>query len=133
VNILNNMPYLYPKKPVNVWTFRQIQLRGTDSAVVLYRHLRGTADSSLYNFNESELNTLGYYLLRHNRVPDAIKIFGLNTEEYPKSANTFDSLGEAYMISGDKSSAAENYKISLKLDPGNYNAANVLKKLGTEK
>ena len=133
VNILNDKPYLYPKKPVNVWTFRQIQLRGIDSAVVLYRHLRKTADSSLYNFNESELNTLGYYLLRHNRVPDAIKIFGLNTEEYPESANTFDSLGEAYMISGDKLSAAENYRISLKLDPGNYNAANVLKKLGTEK
>jgi CubicO group peptidase (beta-lactamase class C family) len=133
VNILNNQPYVLPKKPINIWTFNQIRLRGADSAVQQYKRFKKTADSSLYSFNESELNSLGYYLLRQNRTSDAIKIFILNCEEYPHSANAFDSLGEAYMISGDKPSAIKNYKLSLKLDPGNYNAQNVLKKLEDEK
>ena len=47
----------------------------------------------------------------------------------PKSANTYDSLGEAYMKSGDKEMAIASYKKSLKLNPGNNNAVDMLKKL----
>ena len=67
VNILKNKPYAYPKKPINVWTFNQMKLFGADSAIVLYRHLKETSDSSQFNFSESELNSLGYYLIRHKQ------------------------------------------------------------------
>ncbi len=133
VNILNDKPYLYPKKPINVWTYNQMLLRGIDTALLLYRHLRLTADSSQYDFSESQLNSLGYYLMKQNRISEAIEIFALNAEEYPLSANSFDSLGEAYMISGDKSSAIINYRKSLNLNPHNYNAANMLKTLQAQK
>ena len=46
------------------------------------------------------------------------RIFALNTEEYPHSANTFDSLGEAYVISGDKSSAYEELQNIPAVGPG---------------
>ena len=129
VNILNNKPYVFPKQLISVWVFNKIQLTGIDTAIQLYKDLRILADSVQYNFSEPELNSLGYYLLRHNRIDEAVKIFTLNAHEYPNSSNTFDSLGEACLISGDKPSAIRNYKIALKLDPHNYNAANVLKSL----
>ena len=51
--------------------------------------------------------------------------------EYPKSANVYDSLGEAYMKAGRKELAIQNYEMSLELDPKNQNAIDTLKKLKT--
>ena len=62
-------------------------------------------------------------------MPDAIKFFKLNTERNPASSNAFDSLGEAYMNTGNKQLAIDNYKKSLELHPYNNNAAEMIKKL----
>jgi tetratricopeptide (TPR) repeat protein len=78
---------------------------------------------------EARLNELGYSLLRDKRYPEAIAVFKINIELYPQSSNVYDSLGEAYLASGDKERAAVNYKKSLELDPKNQNAINALKKL----
>jgi len=78
---------------------------------------------------EPRLNDLGYSLLREKKFAEAIAVFKVNVELYPKSSNTYDSLGEAYMESGQNELAAANYKKSLELDPNNQNAAAMLKKL----
>lgn len=46
-------------------------------------------------FKNGHLNSLGYQLISLERVADAIEIFKLNIEVYPKNANGYDSLGEA--------------------------------------
>lgn len=81
---------------------------------------------------EERLNTLGYTLLQRMKVAEAIAIFKANVEMYPQSANTYDSLGEAYMVNGDKEPAITNYKKSLELNPQNTNAVTMLKKLNGE-
>lgn len=78
---------------------------------------------------EGAVNSVAYHLLWQKRTVDAVRLFKLNTELHPESANTFDSLGEAYMESGDKGLAVQNYEKSLSLDPKNSNAAARLKKL----
>lgn len=78
---------------------------------------------------EARLNDLGYALLRENKLAESIAIFTLNVEMYPKSSNVYDSLGEAYMKSGNKELAISNYRKSLELDPGNKKAADMLEKL----
>jgi tetratricopeptide (TPR) repeat protein len=45
---------------------------------------------------ENELNLYGYTLMNGGQHDKAIEMFILNTKRFPKSANTFDSLGEAY-------------------------------------
>src|SRR4030095_5316631 len=82
-----------------------------------------------YNFKESQLNILGYELLQAGKNKEAIEIFKLNVEQYPKAFNTYDSLGQAYMINGDKKLAIKNYEKSLKLNPENDNAVKMLEKL----
>ena len=82
---------------------------------------------------ENELNQYGYQLLADKEQDKAIAILTLNTQRHPKSANTFDSLGEAYALAGDKKNAIINFKKSLALDPPAATKANsekYLKQLG---
>lgn len=79
------------------------------------------------------MNTLGYKLLGNQKLTEAIEIFKLNVEYYPKSYNVYDSLGEAYMIHSDKELAIKNYQKSLELNPENENARNKLDELEKEK
>jgi hypothetical protein len=102
--------------------------RDVTAAIAQYRELK-RANSSNYVFDENALNQLGYRLLQEKRNSDAIAIFKLNVEEYPKSGNTYDSLAEAYMSDGQKQLAIDNYRKSLELDPKNQNAVNKLKEL----
>ena len=37
---------------------------------------------------------------------------------YPQDYNSYDSLGDAYAKKGDKQKAIDNYRMSLKLNPG---------------
>lgn len=66
---------------------------------------------------EAELNTYGYELLGMNRHDKAIEVLKLTTERYPKSANAWDSLGEAYAMKGDTKNAITNFKKALSMNP----------------
>lgn len=78
---------------------------------------------------ESRINSAGYALLGQKRIAEAIQIFQWNVELHPDSSNVYDSLGEAYMNTGNKELAIKNYEKSLELDPKNSNAVEMLKKL----
>jgi len=106
-----------------------IQKDGVDAAIEQYRNFKAHQAGS-YDFSESELNELGYALLRMKKIDEAVKILELNVEAYPRSANVYDSLGEAYAAQGKREKAIASYKRSLELDPGNLNAVEQLKKLG---
>jgi uncharacterized membrane protein len=101
---------------------------GIDQAVWQYHEIK-TTQPATYNFDEGELNTLGYQLLRARKFKEAIRIFQLNIEAYPHSSNAYDSLAEGYMDDGDRVQAIANYKKALQLNPKNSNSAGMLKKL----
>jgi tetratricopeptide (TPR) repeat protein len=82
------------------------------------------------DISEGFINSTGYRLMGQNKLTDAIRIFQLNVELYPKSWNVYDSLGEAYMNHGDKELAIQNYQKSLELNPKNAGAVQALSKLG---
>ncbi len=66
---------------------------------------------------------------RQKRNEDAIKLFKLNCELFPNAWNTFDSLGEAYLIAGDKEQAKTNYQKSVDINPKNDSGKKALEKL----
>ena len=49
-------------------------------------------DKTTMLFPEVELNQFGYRVLQGGRARDAIVIFQMNVDEYPASANVYDSL-----------------------------------------
>ncbi|MCY1536997.1 hypothetical protein D9M68_724740 [compost metagenome] len=75
------------------------------------------------DLNEKVLNAWGYQLLGQKDITKAHAIFKLNTQLYPNSANTYDSLAEILEVMENKSEALINYNKVLALDPGNKNAA----------
>ena len=72
-----------------------------------------------YNFAESELNSLGYNLLRAHKVQEAVAVFKLNSEAFPHSANVYDSLADAYLAAGEQQDARRCYQRVLELLPQN--------------
>ena len=79
--------------------------------------------------NEKLLNQTGYRFLKSGLTDESIMIFKKNAEMFPDVANCYDSLGEAYLLKGDKVNAAANFKKVLEIDPENENAKNILNKL----
>jgi CubicO group peptidase (beta-lactamase class C family) len=84
------------------------------------------ADGSV---SEAAMNSYGYYLLGKKMYAEAISVLAKNVALYPKSSNTYDSLGEAYLVAGDKAMAIANYAKELELDPTNGGAKAALKKI----
>ncbi|HRE10475.1 MAG TPA: tetratricopeptide repeat protein [Ignavibacteria bacterium] len=102
--------------------------KNVEKAIETYWELYGDYEDK-YNFKESQLNALGYQLLQIGLNKEAIKIFELNIEQYPESANVYDSMGEGCMVAGDNKNAVKYYEKSLKLDPNNENARKMLEQL----
>ncbi len=100
----------------------------TAEAIAAYQKIKAEKPDN-QAVSATRLNRVGYVLMSQKRMEQAIAVFKVNVELYPNSANVYDSLGEAYMVNGDKELAIANYKKSLELDPKNANATAKLKKL----
>jgi len=72
--------------------------------------------------SEAAINFLGYHMLQQKKYECAVAALRLNTEDYPKSANTWDSLGEVLFKTGDVQGGVANYKKALEVDPEYPNA-----------
>jgi len=106
---------------------KTLKAKGIDSCIAEYKKIKMSYPKEY--MLERFLNTLGYEELKRGQIPAAIKLFALNVEAYPKSSNVYDSLGEAYMVAGNKKEATKNYEKSLALNPDNRNATKMLEKL----
>jgi CubicO group peptidase (beta-lactamase class C family) len=132
INILNGQPIEAPKKSIAEALYKIAMEKNVATAIAEYRKLKA-ANSATYDFSESELNSLGYQLFGMKRTKDAIEIFKLNVDMFPKSGNPYDSLGEAYLADDQKDLALANYKKAFELDPKNAGAAATIKMLEGKK
>jgi CubicO group peptidase (beta-lactamase class C family) len=128
LSILRGIPPKQPKASIGEVVLAAVETSSVTEAIARYRTLKATKAAE-YDFAEEELNIAGYQLLRTGRVADAIEVFKLNVEMYPKSANPYDSLGEAYLASGNKELAIVNYRRTLELKADNPGAVEALKRL----
>lgn len=78
---------------------------------------------------EARMNATGYSLLNTKKIDEAIEVFALNVKLFPNAWNTYDSLGEAYALKGNKDLAIKNYEKSMALNPKNENGKQALAKL----
>jgi tetratricopeptide (TPR) repeat protein len=117
-----------PKLSIADSLLMTIFTKGIDAAVTQY-HMLYKTQKDKYDFDEEALNELAYRFIQNNMLKNAIELLKLNMGTYPDSYNVYDSLGEAYMMNGDKELAKQNFEKSLKLNPQNANAEEMLKKL----
>jgi tetratricopeptide (TPR) repeat protein len=98
------------------------------SADAKYAEAVGARVVKIGNATAEEALRAAHDLVFHDNE-QAIEIFKLNVEAFPQSANTYDSLGEAYLNAGNNELAIKNYEKAFELDPTNTNAAQVVKRL----
>ena len=87
-----------------------------DGAAAAIRQLPELRRADAEALGEYYMNRLGYELLGVERFDDGVAILELNAKEHPFSANTYDSLGEAYAVrdgEGDLERAIALYKTAL--------------------
>lgn len=125
--ILYDKSYELPKRSVARSLAERIEKSGISTALEYYKSIK---DSTGYYLSEGEMNGTGYGFLETGKVKDAAAVFKLNTQAFPKSSNVYDSYGEALLALGNKTEAIENYKKSVKLNPGNEGGIKVLKDNG---
>jgi len=92
-----------------------------DKALAGYLEIQ-EQDSTSVLVDESELNSMGYELLRKKENEKALDVFKMNVALYPESNNVYDSLGDAYLRTGDSLQAFNNYNMALELSNDNEKA-----------
>lgn len=131
LNQWENYPLEPIKEPIALAIKKECE-KNIDKGIELYKKLKKTRLNE-YNFsNENELNALGYEFLKDNKIDSAINIFTLNINEFPNSANVYDSRGEAYFNKKEYTLSKTDYQKVLELEPTNQNAKDMLLKIAKE-
>jgi len=136
-NLYNSVQYLIDDlKPFGQKLIgREIEKKSfenIDSGIAYYKDLKKNKPASYDFSNESELNSLGYKLMRSGKITSSIKLFQLYVSEFPNSGNPYDSLAEAYFNNKEYALSKQNYQKSLELNPDNTNAKDMLLKIEKE-
>ena len=130
-NLMLGKDYNIPKKSV-YQAIRKESLKDVNKAVEDYYSLKEKSKNDYSFENSGELNKLGYELLRLGKNDESIIIFTLATNEFPKDANLFDSLGEAYFTNKQYDLALGSYKKAISLGGTNGNAEKMIEKIEKE-
>lgn len=84
---------------------------------LLNAHYKNVSKQLGYSIKPTEnlVNGLAYHSLKTKQFAKAQHLFEMNVENYPESANAFDSLGDFYNDRGDKVNAVKCYKQALNI------------------
>ena len=81
--------------------------------------------------SQQTIDTASRFLRDAKRFSDAIAIVKRYAELHSQSPDAWQSLGEAYEAAGQRESAAQSYKMALKVDPASEEARIALARLGS--
>lgn len=123
--------YEIPKKSI-YQAIRSESIKDVNKGIDTYYSLKKKSEKEYSFENPSELNKLGYELLRLGKNNWSIEIFKLATKEFSEDANLFDSLGEAYYTNKQYDLALESYNNAISLGGTKGNAEKMVEKIKNE-
>jgi tetratricopeptide (TPR) repeat protein len=83
-------------------------------------------------FLERSINSYGYRMMNQGKQKEAFELFYLNTMLFQDSSNVWDSFGEWHLMNKKNDLAKKYYKQSIKLNPKNLNAIEMLSKISSQ-
>ena len=95
---------------------RIIEKNGVDMAVEVFEKF-SKSNPELTFFQEAVMNIIGYQYMQSFDIDAAAKLFKMNTEAYPNSANVWDSYAEACEARGDSALVVSCLKKALEILP----------------
>ena len=120
------------KKSIGALVYETTQKEGLDAALKQYKEAKQSQPET-FQFDPRQLRVVGYKLLQHGKVKEALAFFKLNAEAYPDKSMVYDNLGDAYLANGNKSEAAQSFKKSLEIDGSDTSAIESLRSLGASR
>ncbi len=92
-------------------------LTGDELAALLISHHANVSDKLRYPYppDEYEVNQLAYMFLSNGDEERAFPFFELNIQNYPESANAYDSMGDYYLGVSDTIKAIKYFSKSIEL------------------
>ena len=127
-DIMLGKAYEIPKKSV-AQLLKKEAFVDVNKAIETYYKVKKTSEEE-YSFNNpSELNSLGYELLRTGKINESIEIFKLVVKEFSQNSNVMDSLAEAYYTNKQYDLAINCYKKAIELGGTNGNAEKMIEKI----
>lgn len=131
-----SVPYIKSIHPITKtnWEGKGVQpnIKTNENEAFVYAYIDAINKTVKSNKNDF-LNNIGYAFFKEKSVDNAIIVFQENAKLFPDNSNTWDSLGEAYFINGDKENALKSYRKALALDPNSESAKTMIQKLETIK
>jgi tetratricopeptide (TPR) repeat protein len=115
-SIVMNEPFPPLELPFNMYFYKIICDKGIE---YIKTNIEKLASQARLPYDDRFLNFLGYQFIADNKADIAINLFKMNVELFPKIPNTYDSLAEAYLKSGDTTNALKYYRMEQQLDPNN--------------
>lgn len=119
----------FPKKSVAYSLADVITKDGITAALSKYQEIK---KSDKYELNEWEMYFAGEQLLKVGKANEAAAFLKLAIEAFPNSFKAYAYYADALLAQGDKTQAIENYKKSVRLNPGYENARTKLNDLGID-
>jgi dienelactone hydrolase len=116
------------KAPTEEEFYTIIREQGLEAALKIYREAKAKYPQETI-IREATIRRIGNEAGYYGNPGQAVEIFSLYVEAYPRSAAAYDSLAGAYEDVGNKQLAIKNYEKSLELNPQNTNANERLNKL----
>src|SRR5690606_18410790 len=120
--------YEIPKKSI-YQAIREESIKNVNKGIDTYYSLKKNSEKEYSFENPSELNKLGYELLRLGKNNGSIEILKLATKEFSEDANLFDSLGEAYYTNKQYDLALDSYNKAISLGGTKGNAKKMVEKI----
>jgi hypothetical protein len=100
---------------------------GGAAGLAKYKELRAQYyGGQEYDFTENSLLTIAQRAMTAKKPDDAIAYLQANLEYHPKSARTYQALGQARRVKGDRQGAIASLEKALELDPQSAQIRNEL-------
>ncbi len=109
---------------------RTIQKYGINAAKREFQKIK--SDMQQHHFSEKEFNGLGYNLINEAKLSEAVEVFKMVVILFPHSTNACDSLGEAYLYSGDMDKAISSYRKIIEIDHRNTSGEKMVENIEKE-
>ncbi len=102
---------------------------GPDTAHARFRELLDAGERKFF-IDEAAFNALGYrFLQQQGKLAEAMTVFKMNSEAFPRSWNAWDSLGEALLAQGEFDRAEACYHKSLEFNAGSQSGQDAINRI----
>lgn len=113
------------KKPAAMVIQKTLEKDGIDASVNLFNKIKKEPDQ--YDLSEKMFAILGNEYIGARSYPEALAVLSMGIELYPESSQLYGTIGEVYLILGDRENARKNYKLFLENGPDSLNANTLMK------